>query len=76
MPWKIYRDGERHCVHKLNADDSMGDLVPGGCHASRSDALAHQRALYVSESKEFTDATLSLLKEIAEDSEDNKPERA
>ena len=75
MPWKIYQDGDRHCVHKED-NGGKGDLVPGGCHASRADAVAHMRALYASEAKEITDETLNLLKEIANDGDENKPERA
>jgi len=75
MPWKLYENDEgKWCVHKLNADDSQGELV--ACHATRSEALAQQRALYASEAKEITDATLSLLKEIVEDDKADKPERA
>jgi hypothetical protein len=76
MPWQVYEQEGKWCVHKKNPDDSMGDLVPGGCHASKADASAHARALYASEAKEMTDATLDLLKGIAGDSEGDKPERA
>jgi hypothetical protein len=75
VPWKIYENGEgQHCVHKLNADDTQGELV--ACHATRSEAIAQQRALYASESKEITNATIDLLKEIAADGDEGKPERA
>jgi hypothetical protein len=76
MPYKVFADGEKFCVHKLNADNSPGDVIPGGCHASKSDASAHMRALYANEAKEMTDATLDLLKEIAGDADRDKPERA
>jgi len=76
MPWKVYQENEKFCVHKVNADDSMGDLVPGGCHSSKADAASHARALWASEAKEITDATLGLLKEIAGDANGDKPERA
>lgn len=72
MPYKLFGN----CVHKLTADDSKGELVPGGCHESHAEAVAHLRALYVAESKEITDETLDLLKEIASDAEQDKPERA
>ena len=75
MPWKVVQDGEKFCVHKMDGD-SPGETVPGGCHSSKSDASAHARALYASEAKEMTDATLDLLKEIAGDSDGDKPERA
>lgn len=72
MPWKI----TDNCVHKMNADGSMGETVPGGCHENHADAAAHMRALYASEAKEITEDTLSTLKEIANDDEGDKPERA
>jgi len=75
-PWQIYEQEGKWCVHKKNSDDSMGDLVPGGCHSSKADASSHARVLYASEAKEMTDATLDLLKEIAGDSDGDKPERA
>ncbi|MCJ7741531.1 MAG: hypothetical protein MUO95_02455, partial [Methanoregula sp.] len=76
MPYQVYEQDGKWCVHKKNPDDSMGDLIPGGCHASKSDAAAQARAIYASEAKDMTDATLDLLKEIAGDSEGDKPERA
>jgi hypothetical protein len=75
MPWKVSQDGDKYCVHKMDGE-KMGATIPGGCHSKKSDAAAHARAMYASEAKEMTDATLSLLKEISEDAEGNKPERA
>ena len=46
MPYKVFKDGEQYCVHKLKADGSKGSKVKGGCHASKSDAEKHKRALY------------------------------
>jgi len=45
MPWNIAKRGDNWCVVK------EGETAPikGGCHASRSDALKHQRALYANE---------------------------
>lgn len=76
MPYKVFSDGDKFCVHKLDSGGNKGEVMPGGCHPSKSEAAAHARALWASESKEITDATLDLLKEIANDEEDNKPERA
>ena len=48
MPYKVYRTGSDRrpfCVHKLRADGTRGERVAGGCHSTRSDANAHQRAL-------------------------------
>jgi hypothetical protein len=51
MPWKVYQEDNKFCVHKLNGDDTKGAKVPGGCHSSREDASRHMRALYASEGK-------------------------
>lgn len=42
MPYKVVGN----CVHKLNADGSVGEVVPGGCHDTPAQAAAHARALY------------------------------
>lgn len=52
MPYEIVRDGERYCVHKQNPDKTPGERVPGGCHDTRAEALAHMRALYAAEGRE------------------------
>lgn len=49
MPWKIFRDGDKYCVHKLHPDKSKGPLVKGGCHATKEKAMRHKGALYHSE---------------------------
>lgn len=45
MPWSVKRNSGKFCVTK-KGDTSP---VPGGCHKTRKEALAHQRALYASE---------------------------
>jgi len=47
MPYKVFLEDGKHCVHKLNADGSKGDLVPGGCHDTAGEAADHAKALYV-----------------------------
>jgi hypothetical protein len=47
MPWKVFKEGDQYCVHKLNDDGSKGAKVPGGCHSSKADAEKHKSALYV-----------------------------
>lgn len=44
MPWKVFPENGRYCVHKLNADDSKGEEV--GCHDSEGEAMAQIKALY------------------------------
>ena len=41
MPWKAYGK----CVHKVNADGSQGEQVPGGCHATHEEAVNHAKAM-------------------------------
>ena len=45
MPWSVEKRGDNWCVVKEGEDSP----IKGGCHASRSDALKHQRALYANE---------------------------
>jgi len=47
MPYKVFEESGKHCVHKLNEDGSKGDLVPGGCHGTPGEAADHAKALYV-----------------------------
>lgn len=42
MPWKIKKRGNKWCVVK----EGTTSPVPGGCHATRAEAVRHQRALY------------------------------
>ena len=44
MPYKIVKEENKYCVHKENADGSVGKTVK--CHDSESQAKAHMRALY------------------------------
>lgn len=48
MPYKVVGK----CVHKLKADGSVGEIVPGGCHESVAKAQEHKRALYANVHKE------------------------
>jgi hypothetical protein len=49
MPWKVVQDTAKGqwCVHKMNADGSMGAVVH--CHDTPEEAAAQARALYASE---------------------------
>ena len=44
MPWKIKKDNDRYCVHKLMDDGEMGEKVK--CHATKAEAEEHMKALY------------------------------
>jgi hypothetical protein len=57
VPYKIYPSGDQFCVHKVNADGSMGEKV--ACHASQGEADAQLKALYANEpdAKEAAPAT-------------------
>lgn len=48
MPWKVFKNGEKFCVHKM-AGEMMGDRV--ACHDTEAEAMAQMRALYASEGK-------------------------
>ena len=45
MPWRVERRGSRYCVIK----EGTTSPVPGGCLATRAEAVRHQRALYAGE---------------------------
>jgi phage head maturation protease len=49
MPYKVQKDGSQYCVHKENADGSIGERV--ACHDSESSAEDQIKALYASERK-------------------------
>jgi hypothetical protein len=46
VPWSIEKRGSKFCVVKQGETKP----VPGGCHPTKEKAVAHQRALYASES--------------------------
>ena len=50
MPWKVFVDGNKHCVHKLNEDGSKGERV--ACHPNPKAAERHMRALYANTDEE------------------------
>ncbi len=52
MPWDIRKRGSQHCVVKQGESTP----VPGGCHATRAEAIRHQRALYAGEAHGLLDA--------------------
>lgn len=47
MPWNLSQRDGKWCVVKVGESSP----VPGGCHATRMEAIKHQRALYASESR-------------------------
>lgn len=51
MPWKVFKDDDKYCVHKIDADDNpVGGSL--GCHDSSDEAMAQMEALYANEEKE------------------------
>lgn len=66
MPYKIRQEGSQYCVHKENADGSIGEKV--ACHASQSMAEDQMKALYAAE----VDKSVSI--EIEIEKEDEEPE--
>lgn len=53
MPWKVFQEGARFCVHKLNDDDSKGEKVK--CFDSEDAANDQLKTLYANV-KEFRGA--------------------
>lgn len=47
MPYGVFRDGDKHCVHKLDADGEKAERVPGGCHDTEKEAQDHATALRI-----------------------------
>lgn len=60
MPWKIRMLGGKHCVVK----EGETRPVPGGCYATRGEAIKRQRALYAGEASS-TRATVMAVPEPA-----------
>lgn len=56
MPWSIEQRDGKYCVIKKGETSP----VPGGCHASRADAVKHQRALYANEPSSMTASVSSV----------------
>lgn len=49
MPYKIKSENGQHCVHKMNADGTMGDSMK--CYTTEAEAMDYMKALYANESK-------------------------
>jgi hypothetical protein len=52
MPYKVFTEDNRYCVHKKNPDGSKGKKI--GCHDSRGDANKQMSALYAAEKESAT----------------------
>jgi hypothetical protein len=50
MPWKVFREKGKFCLHKMNGSEK-GELIH--CHDTAEMARRQQAALYVSENKEI-----------------------
>lgn len=61
MPWKVFREGGKFCLHKMNPDGSKGATVH--CHDTAEMARRQQAALYVSEKKELSPDDIVILDE-------------
>jgi hypothetical protein len=61
MPWKVFKEGDKFCLHKMNSDGSKGATVH--CHDSAEMARRQQAALYVSENKELSPEDVIILDE-------------
>jgi hypothetical protein len=47
VPWKVFAEGNLHCVHKLKPDGTRGEKV--ACHPTRERAMRQMAVLYMSE---------------------------
>ena len=56
MPWSVEERDGRYCVVKA----ATGNPVPGGCHATRAEAVRHQKALYANESPAMSASAIPL----------------
>jgi hypothetical protein len=63
MPWKVFKNGERYCVHK-HIGGKKGERVPGGCHPSREQAERHLRALYAAEGRSTKERLFGVVKSV------------
>lgn len=58
MPYKVQKDGDQYCVHKENADGSIGERV--ACHDTESKAESQVRALYASEADKSVEIEIEM----------------
>jgi hypothetical protein len=54
VPWDVRRRGDRYCVIKQGESSP----IPGGCHATRAEAVRHQRALYAGEAAQTEEVVM------------------
>lgn len=73
MPWKVWHENGKYCVHKETADKKKGELVPGGCHDTAEQARKHQAALYVNVQEELLEADTEIV-EASEDMDEDEME--
>lgn len=57
MPWKIYKEDDEYCVHKV-ADGEKGELE--SCHDTKAKADDHLEALYANEEKMYSPPPLDV----------------
>ena len=60
MPYTIKTNNKgKFCVHKKNADDSVGEKLPGKCHDTKDDAVAQIGAIESSEKEQTGKKSMS-----------------
>lgn len=57
MPWKMVKNGSQWCIRKKLDDGTLGELVKGSCHKSRTMTLRMLRALYMHASELVDDVS-------------------
>lgn len=65
MPYKVYKEDGKSCVHKQTEDGEKAGQVPGGCHAEQDKAKAHMKALYAAEKEVGAELSEVAMKELA-----------
>jgi phage I-like protein len=66
MPWNIEKRNDEYCIIKKGESSP----IDGGCHANRSDAVKHLRALYANDKKMSDIANILSFDEFARDTDD------
>lgn len=65
MPWKVFTEGDKHCVYKLDAEgEKTGKSL--GCHDKEDEASAQVKALYANEKKELPELDTKGVTSLAE----------
>jgi len=68
MPWHIINQDGKYCVAKEGSDTP----ISGGCHANRSDAVKHMKALYAAEAGTMKYSVVTITEDTFEDTDEDE----